>query len=150
MRRVGSCLIALLFFVAFAAYSDDHPAFYVDKGACPFECCTYREWRAEKPTRLYADPNADSPFVGVAEKGIFVKAETGEVHTTTPGKFIVKRNVHNFRKTIFSRSTPTSAKAISKFGIGESLSKKRLASTIAGQVLKTGAISRSYQTLNGG
>lgn len=98
MLRVGSCLIALLLFVAFAAFGDDHPVFHVDKGACPFECCTYREWRVEKATRLYAEPKADSPFVGVAEKGIFVKAETGEVHTTKPGKFVVTRNVVNFQK----------------------------------------------------
>jgi hypothetical protein len=98
MLRVGTCLIALLFLVASAGYGNDHPAFYVDKGACPFECCTYREWHVEQTTRLYAEPKTDSTFVGVAEKGIFVKAETGEVHTTKPGKFIVRRNVPNFQE----------------------------------------------------
>jgi len=97
MSRIGSCLIALLLFVVSVVYGGEHPEFYIDKGACPFECCTYREWRVEKATMLYAEPKSGSPSVGVAGKDSFVKAETGEVHTK-PGKFIVKRGVTSFRK----------------------------------------------------
>ena len=97
MLRIRICLIALSLFGVSAVYGDEHPEFYVDKGACPFECCTYREWRVEKATLLYAKPKVGSPFVGVAKKGILVQAETGEVHTK-PGKFRVKRDLPNLRK----------------------------------------------------
>lgn len=89
--------VALLLFAVSAAFAGDHPVFYIDKGACPFECCTYRDWGTEKPTKLYAEPKTSSPVVGVAEKSTIVKAQTGEVHTK-PGKLIVRRNVTTFRK----------------------------------------------------
>lgn len=89
--------VALLFFTTSAAYADDHPIFYIDKGACPFECCTYRDWDTEETTKLYIEPNANSSVVGVTEKGDKIKAKTGEVHTQ-PGKLIVKRDVTPFRK----------------------------------------------------
>jgi len=97
MPRKGKLFAVLLLSVASAAYADDHPVFYVDKGACPFECCTYRDWGTEKTTKLYAEPKTSSPVVGSAEKGATVKAQTGEVHTN-PGKLIVKRDVATFRK----------------------------------------------------
>jgi hypothetical protein len=97
MPGKGNLLIALPLFVALAAYADDHPIFFVDKGACPFECCTYRDWGTEKTTKLYAEPKTNSPVVGAAEKGTTVKAKTGEVHTK-PGELIVKRDVAPYRK----------------------------------------------------
>ncbi len=90
-------LSAFLLFIASAVRADDHPGFYIDKGACPFECCTYRNWPTEKTTRLHAEPRADSAVIGVAEKGTIVEAETGEVHSR-PGKLIVRRDVRGFKK----------------------------------------------------
>ena len=98
MARKGKLFVALLLLVASVVYAHDYPVFYVDKGACPFECCTYRDWGTEKITKLYAEPKTSSPVVGFAEKGAIVKAETGEVHTK-PGKLIVKRDVTTFRKS---------------------------------------------------
>jgi hypothetical protein len=95
--RKARLFLALLLLVASAAYADDHPVFYIDKGACPFECCTYRDWGTEKATKLYAEPKTSSPVVGVAEQGATVKAQTGEVHTK-PGKLIVRHDVSTFRK----------------------------------------------------
>jgi len=89
--------VALLLFVVAAAYADGHPVFYVDKGACPFECCTYRDWGAEKEIMLYAEPRIKSSVVGVVQKGARVKAKTGEVHTK-PGKLIVRRDTASFRE----------------------------------------------------
>ncbi len=88
---------ALLFLVVSAVLADDHPVFYVDKGACPFECCTYRDWRVEKATTLYAEPKPDSPALRIAEKGTTVQAQTGEVHTR-PGKLVVGRDATVFAK----------------------------------------------------
>jgi pentatricopeptide repeat protein len=52
---------------------------YVAEGACPFECCSYREWDVLETTPLY-----DAPFghvvVGSAVKGNKVKGVTGEVY----------------------------------------------------------------------
>lgn len=97
MLRKERFFVALLVLVASAVYADDYPVFYIDKGACPFECCTYRDWRAEKTTRLYAEPKTASRVAGIAEKRAIVKAQTGEVHIK-PGKLIVKRDVAAFRK----------------------------------------------------
>jgi hypothetical protein len=89
--------LALVLFVWSAAQADDHPVYYVDKGACPFECCTYREWKAEKATTLYAERRTNSRVAGIVEIGALIKAQTGEVHTM-PGKLIVRRGVTNFKK----------------------------------------------------
>jgi hypothetical protein len=64
------------------------PARYVDRGACPFECCTYRAWRTEKTAIAYSKPNRRSKRVGVFKAGSNVVGLTGEVRTT-PGKFII-------------------------------------------------------------
>jgi hypothetical protein len=90
-------LLVLLHLVVTVAFADEHPTFYIDKGACPFECCTYREWGVENETRLYAEPKLNSPLVGTAAKGTTVNALTGEVHTK-PGKLVVMRDVLTFHK----------------------------------------------------
>jgi len=66
------------------------PARYVDRGACPFECCTYRAWRTEKTTVGYAKPSKRSKRVGVYTAGSNVVGVTGEVRTV-PGKFIITK-----------------------------------------------------------
>ena len=66
------------------------PAVYVAKGACPFECCTYRKWKVEKTTRIYARPDTESAQVGIVRPGGFIRALTGEV-TSIPGKLIVTK-----------------------------------------------------------
>lgn len=52
---------------------------YVEKGTCPGECCTYREWTATADVEILADPGA-TRVVGHIRKGEKVTAETGEVH----------------------------------------------------------------------
>jgi hypothetical protein len=53
------------------------PAVYVDKGACPFECCTYREWTVQKPTTVFDQPNGH--VVAHLSQSERVTALTGEV-----------------------------------------------------------------------
>jgi hypothetical protein len=82
-------LFALLLALGPNAYTQSRPpAVYVDKGACPFECCTYREWRTEKTTVAYARPSKRSRRVGRFKVGTRVVALTGEVRTA-PGKFVI-------------------------------------------------------------
>jgi hypothetical protein len=66
------------------------PKFYIDKEACPFECCTYRTWKTQKTTIAYARPDTRAPQIGRFRAGSTVVALTGEVHTS-PGRFIVKK-----------------------------------------------------------
>ena len=56
------------------------PSPYIDKGACPFECCVYRDWVALAPVTLYDRPNGER-IVGRLRKGEEVQALTGEVHS---------------------------------------------------------------------
>lgn len=79
-----------------AARADSHPSSYIDKGACPFECCTYRAWKADAAAKLHAEPDVRSRIVGVAKPGATVQALTGEVHSR-PGRVEVKRDQQAFR-----------------------------------------------------
>jgi hypothetical protein len=61
------------------------PAPYNDRGACPFECCTYRQWTVEKPTVIRTSMR-DSALVGFRlRKGERVQGVTGVVITSIPG-----------------------------------------------------------------
>ena len=56
------------------------PTPYIDKGACPFEGCTYRTWIARKEVHLVAQPNSKKE-IGVIHAGERVVGLTGEVHS---------------------------------------------------------------------
>ena len=78
---IGRRQLWLLTLCVFAAVAQDAPlSQYIDKGACPFECCTYRDWTALEPITLYDVPNGKTA-VGALKKGEVVKALTGEVHS---------------------------------------------------------------------
>lgn len=57
------------------------PHVYVDKGACPFECCTYRQWTVEKNTTLLDRPRGTRAIARLS-KGEVVTGLTGEVIST--------------------------------------------------------------------
>ncbi len=48
IRRNAVLLACSLLGAGVAAPQDKPPLPYIDQGACPFECCTYREWRANE------------------------------------------------------------------------------------------------------
>ncbi len=58
----------------------DDAGYFVDRGACPFECCGYGKWSVRADTPLRAGPNQGS-IVGVAKKGVSVESVTGNVYT---------------------------------------------------------------------
>jgi hypothetical protein len=66
------------------------PAEYIEAGACPFECCTYRAWNTKTDTAAYVQPDRTARVVGVLKAGTTVEAVTGEVHAK-PVRFVVKR-----------------------------------------------------------
>ncbi len=51
---------------------------YIHKGACPFECCTYRDWTTTAPVTLLDKPGGKKKIADVAKR-IAVKALTGQV-----------------------------------------------------------------------
>ncbi len=66
------------------------PDIFIDKGACPFECCTYGSWEVKRATKAHASPDIHSSQIGEFKVGSKVEAITGEVHTV-PKKFVVKK-----------------------------------------------------------
>ena len=82
LNHIVPALIAFLC-ATLPACGDDGPplvdGWFVDVGACPFEGCTYREWKTENDTVLY-----DAPFgrttVGRARAGDPVDGVTGIVY----------------------------------------------------------------------
>lgn len=59
---------------------------YLDAGACPFECCTYRQWIANKDTVLSKNMSDNSPVAFRIKKGGKVTGLTGVVITTKAGQ----------------------------------------------------------------
>ncbi len=86
MRLLVAIALALL--PAVATGADSPPAKYIDKGACPFECCTYRAWHTKADTVAYTQPDKKAKVVGLLKVNAIVEAITGEVHST-PVRFVV-------------------------------------------------------------
>jgi hypothetical protein len=69
------------------------PSPYIDKGACPFECCTYREWTAKEAIALVDQPNGKRA-VAQLHKGEKVQGVTGEVHSV-PSRVVATKDNPN-------------------------------------------------------
>lgn len=68
------------------------PIPFVDKGACPFECCTYREWTVDKATAVSSAMRDSSPIAFRLKKGERVRGVTGVVTTSQSGEVrVLKR-----------------------------------------------------------
>ena len=65
------------------------PMPFVDKGACPFECCTYREWNVTKTTIARKNMNDASSIAFRMKTGEKVLGITGVVITSKPGEVLV-------------------------------------------------------------
>ncbi|MES2201659.1 MAG: hypothetical protein V4498_05355 [candidate division FCPU426 bacterium] len=59
--------------------SEKPPAIFVDEGACPFECCVYRDWLVTKTTTLFDKPHGKK-ITGHLKDGMKVRALTGIVY----------------------------------------------------------------------
>ena len=68
------------------------PPNFSDWGACPFECCTYRQWTVDKPTAIYRDRSTTSAVVFRVRKGDRVTGMTGVVITIKPGKAAIRKD----------------------------------------------------------
>lgn len=99
MKRFLLAALAAAFVVAPTAPARAQrrpPKIFNDKGACPFECCQYRRWKAEKTTAAYARPDRRSRRVGRFVAGRNVQALTGEVRTV-PARYVVRNARKGYR-----------------------------------------------------
>jgi hypothetical protein len=67
---------------------------YEDMDACPFECCTYREWTVESPTTLRKERSSSAAAAFSVKPGDLVVGVTGVVITSVPGRVVVTREVN--------------------------------------------------------
>jgi hypothetical protein len=58
---------------------------FVDRGACPFECCQYARWTAERGTAAFKSQSTKSGQAFAIESGKTITAMTGEVITRRAG-----------------------------------------------------------------
>lgn len=99
MKRITAMFMA--FFSTSALSASQPPKIYIDKGACPFECCTYRDWTTRKEIQLMREPNG-TQVVGTTKKGETVKALTGEVHVIpTPMEIVFKHGKFKVGERVF-------------------------------------------------
>lgn len=66
-------------------------------GACPFECCVYREWLAESDIPVLAEPRADGAVLTTIPSGERFQADTGFVRVTSPQLVVVSAPVEAYR-----------------------------------------------------
>jgi hypothetical protein len=86
-------ILVITALAADAGQTDKPPIPYYDYGACPFECCTYKEWTATAKTILRKDHNDSSPVIGIIKAGEMVQGLTGVVITTKPGKVKIIKEI---------------------------------------------------------
>jgi len=83
MRRVNRTILLLLLTAAGTNASSKNgsrkpPHTFVDVGACPFECCTYRQWTVAEKVTVVDSPNGKH-VIETLSKGDIVTGLTGEV-----------------------------------------------------------------------
>jgi len=78
--------VALALLARSASRAAGPPVPYFDWNACPFECCFYGTWTAERSVPALAARRADAPTAFTVEAGERVTAWTGVVVTTRPGR----------------------------------------------------------------
>lgn len=93
MRFAGRVILFSLFLAGSITTAQDikPPSPYLDHGACPFECCTYRRWSVEKDTVIYTQRSTTSGVAFRVKKGEHVTGVTGVVITARAGQVLVKK-----------------------------------------------------------
>lgn len=67
------------------------PVPFEDAGACPTEGCVYGDWKAVADVDIRTERRADAPVAFKVRTGETVKALTGVVITTQPGRVVFDR-----------------------------------------------------------
>jgi len=93
-RRLALLIVASLMHAAGASAQQGpmpRPTAPYVTAACPFECCTYGEWRFESATTLRAEPRADARTVAELAPGTRVLADSGHVRIDPIGLVVADR-----------------------------------------------------------
>ena len=99
---LGSCLMA-------EQNSQEKPPLpFYDWDACPFECCTYREWTVSRPVALHRTHDKGSPVIATLESGQAVIGVTGVVITTKSGEARVVKASDDYAITEDRQKLPLS------------------------------------------
>ena len=77
----------------YAGEKEMPPMPYYDRGACPFEGCSYGELQVCATTSLQKENVKSAPIVFKVKKGEMVEAITGVVITTQPGVVKVLKSI---------------------------------------------------------
>lgn len=85
-------LLSIIFVFSSQVFAQTLKLPYIDAGACPFECCTYRQWVANRDTVLLKNMSNNSPIAFRVRKGEKVTGMTGVVITTKAGVVKVLKN----------------------------------------------------------
>jgi hypothetical protein len=86
LRSLIQISIILAFLFTWSAKAQETPRLpYHDWGACPFECCTYREWETVRPIVVHKSRSKNSPEVFRLGKSTKIRAITGIVITKEYG-----------------------------------------------------------------
>jgi len=90
--RIGAMLLVV---AACGRTQRDGPSIPFDEpGACPFQCCTYREWSVDWGTDIRTDKRDDAPVAFHVAINDTVTALTGVVTTTKVGRATASRPVN--------------------------------------------------------
>ena len=82
IKRAAFLVVSWLLARSLTAFAIENPRLpYFHWNACPFECCTYRSWKAEAPVKVFKARNTKSEVVFELAKGQWVQALTGVVVT---------------------------------------------------------------------
>lgn len=90
-RFVGKVMLSALLFLVIGlllnseSFAQGPKVPYKDVGACPFECCIYRQWTAKKETLIYKQMSEKSPVAFRVKRREKVTGVTGVVITNKAG-----------------------------------------------------------------
>jgi hypothetical protein len=93
MRHLLTALTILTIALLGSAPSDKPPLPFEDFGACPFECCTYRDWNVNASTVLHQRRDPSSPVAFSVKLGEVVRGLTGVVVTEALGEIAIQADV---------------------------------------------------------
>jgi hypothetical protein len=85
MRVIYLLLVMMWPASAIGAEADKPPLPFESWGSCPFECCTYREWKATQAVTVYSERDTKGPTAFVVKKGEWVHGVDGVVVTYRAG-----------------------------------------------------------------
>jgi len=93
MKSSVTSLLLLLLVVSGAPGAEEQPSSsppipFEDAGACPIEACVYGDWKANDNVDVHAERRDDAPVVFKVKSGESVKAVTGVVVITQPGRAV--------------------------------------------------------------